>query len=182
VLQIGYVLIGINKFVIENKLLENYQDELIHLKNINLDYNFDYEEIENESEQIINQNEIISRQQENQNSFLNFLLQNISSDEEDYNQILDGNNRDDFQNNQNNSDNESESNGENNNNQTSHENQETNEGSNELSNNNLFTTPKRIRRKLTRYSPSKVDLIEKSNRLKRKLELEKIKSNKKKKN
>jgi hypothetical protein len=101
VLQIGYVLIGINKFVIENQLLENYKDDLIHLENISLDYNFDYEEIEDQSEQIINQNDIITRQQENQNSFLNSLLENISSSEEEDEDEDEENSGDNFQNTQN---------------------------------------------------------------------------------
>ncbi len=48
----------------------------------------------------------------------------------------------------------------------------------EISNDNLGT-PKRKRTSVIRYSPSKQDLIEKSNRLKRKLELERLKLNKK---
>ncbi len=68
--------------MVENQVIENYSDQLIHINNMNLEYNFQYEEIEVESEQIINQNELIEIQQENQNNYLNNLLEEISSDEE----------------------------------------------------------------------------------------------------
>ncbi len=81
VLEICYVLIGINKFVVENQVIEYYADQLIHIDHINLEYNFQYEEVQVESEQIINQNQLIEKQQENQNEFLKDLLEEISSDE-----------------------------------------------------------------------------------------------------
>jgi hypothetical protein len=94
ILEVCYALIGINKFVIDNGVLENYRDELIHLENVDLNFNFEYQEIEIESNQIINQNSIIEQQKENQENFINSLLEeyDIESDEEYYTQENNNNN------------------------------------------------------------------------------------------